>query len=92
MANSKATAPTEVAVPTVVRSFKRGEAKYAPRVDHTVAAWDKVQAALIKGKGTATYKQLCDTLEVHFNRPDENHHDFIGYMVRRGALAEVVSK
>ena len=63
-------------------------APYNPRVSHTQEAWTKLQAAF-GVKGVATHKQLADALSVHFTRSKENHHDFIGYMVRRGAIHEV---
>jgi len=64
-------------------------AKYNPRVSHTIEAWTKVQNCL--GTKGATYADLCKALAQHFTKADENHHDFIGYMVRRGTV-KVVSK
>ena len=65
-----------------------GGAAYNPRVTHTQEAWAKLQKAF-GGKSIATHKQLADALSVHFTRTKENHHDFIGYMVRRGAIHKV---
>ncbi len=79
-------APAEKAVVTF---YQRGDSKYSPRVTHTEAAWEKVQKCLMAKKNKASYKDLCDVLEHHFTKPDEDHHDFIGYMVRRGALTIV---
>ena len=60
---------------------------YRPRKDHTRVAWEKVVAAI--QAGLTSHEELCRALDVHFSRVDENHHDFIGYMVRRGNLREV---
>lgn len=62
-----------------------GGTKYNPRVHHTVEAWEKLQKAM-GAKGEATHKELCDALSQHFKHTEENHHDFIGYMVRRKAI------
>jgi len=67
----------------------KGGAPYNPRVSHTQEAWEKVQKAM-GVKQTATHKQLCDALASHFTRTGENHHDFIGYMVRRKAMSVVI--
>ena len=69
----------------------RDGAPYNPRVSHTQEAWTKMQKAF-GTSGTATHKDLCDALAVHFTRGGENHHDFIGYMVRRKAISIVVAK
>ena len=66
----------------------KGGAPYNPRVSHTQEAWEKLQKAM-GVKGIATHKQLCDALATHFTKTDENHHDFIGYMVRRKAISIV---
>tara|TARA_R110000765_G_scaffold186189_1_gene291834 strand:- start:320 stop:664 length:345 start_codon:yes stop_codon:yes gene_type:complete len=62
---------------------------YNPRVSHTQEAWQKVQSTM-GIKGEATHKQLCSALALHFTRTGENHHDFIGYMVRRKAISVVI--
>ena len=69
----------------------RDGAPYNPRVTHTQEAWVKLQKAF-GTSGVATHQELCDALAVHFTRTDENHHDFIGYMVRRKAISIVVAK
>lgn len=67
--------------------YVMGEAKYNPRVEHNAEAWSKVVAAItIKGKGKASHAELCEVLAAHFTKVTENHHDFIGYMTRRGSL------
>lgn len=80
------------AVPT--RAFKLGTTKYSPRVEHNQAAWDKVNAAIAKGKGSATFAELSKVLAIHFNKVGadgnpEDHINFISYMTRRGSLVEV---
>jgi hypothetical protein len=60
--------------------------KYNPRKEHTIKAWEKVQDCINKNKGVANHTMLCDVLSEHFSRVGENHHDFIGYMVRRHSL------
>ena len=77
-------------VAAVLYTTKEGSA-YNPRVSHTQEAWSKVQDAM-GVKQQATHKQLCDALAAHFTRTGENHHDFIGYMVRRGAMSVVINK
>jgi hypothetical protein len=52
----------------------------------------KAKVAKVSPKGKATHAELCAALGQHSNKLDENHHDFIGYMVRRNALAEVAAK
>jgi hypothetical protein len=69
----------------------KGGSNYNPRVPHTQEAWSKMQK-VFGVKGVATHKQLCDALASHFTHAGENHHDFIGYMVRRSAILEVASK
>ena len=93
---SKSKNKTEVkkeSAPAVIANYGKGEQydKYAPRVIHTVEAWIKVQKCVDEHKGKASYKQLCDVLAVHFTKTSENHHDFIGYMVRRGSLVIIAS-
>lgn len=61
--------------------FGLGEKKYSPRVEHTIAAWEKVSGAL-PAKG----EKLAELLKQHATRPDEDHYDFIFYLQRRGAL------
>jgi hypothetical protein len=69
----------------------KGGSNYNPRVTHTQEAWSKMQK-VFGIKGVATHKQLCDALASHFTHAGENHHDFIGYMVRRSAILEVAAK
>ena len=71
-----------------IKYTTKGGAPYNPRVTHTQEAWTKVQQCM-GVKQVATHKQLCDALATHFTRTDENHHDFIGYMVRRKAMSVV---
>ena len=59
--------------------------KYNPRKAHTIEAWEKVRKCMTV-KGVASHSELCDALCEHFTKTDENHHDFIGYMVRRSSL------
>ena len=66
----------------------KGCDKYAPRVVHTEEAWAKCQKALGHNQLT-TYGDLCTALAVHFTRMEENHHDFIGYMVQHNKLKYV---
>lgn len=66
--------------------YGMGEAKYSPRVEHNSVAWEKMQSAIIKGKGKATHAELCAALDEHFKKTGEHHHDFIGYMTRRGSI------
>ena len=68
-----------------VRYTIRDGAPYNPRVSHTQEAWTKMQKAF-GTSGVATHGQLCDVLASHFTHAGENHHDFIGYMVRRKAI------
>ena len=77
-------------VAAVLYTTKEGSA-YNPRVSHTQEAWSKVQDAMGVNQ-QASHKQLCDALAAHFTRTGENHHDFIGYMVRRGAMSVVINK
>ena len=79
--------PSSIAA--VIYTIKNG-APYNPRVPHTMEAWDKVKKAM-GIKGVSTHKQLCDALAAHFTRTGENHHDFIGYMVRRKAISVVIN-
>ena len=67
--------------------YGKGEAytKYNPRVAHTIEAWEKVQKAM-GAVGMASHAVLCTALAEHFTKVKENHHDFIGYMVRRSSL------
>ena len=65
-----------------------GGAPYNPRVSHTKEAWAKMKK-VFGTSGMATHKQLADALSVHFTKVNENHHDFIGYMVRRKAILAV---
>lgn len=71
----------------IVYTLKGGQ-NYNPRVHHTIEAWEKMKAAM-GSKGQATHKELADALSVHFTHAAENHHDFIGYMVRRRAISIV---
>ena len=68
----------------IVYTLKGGQ-NYNPRVHHTIEAWEKLKTAM-GSKGTATHKELADALSQHFTHAAENHHDFIGYMVRRHAI------
>ena len=68
----------------VVYSSKES-ANYNPRVSHTQEALEKINKCM-GIKQSATHKELCDALATHFTKTDENHHDFIGYMVRRKVL------
>lgn len=101
MANQKAKAvdPKAAVTPVVpaTKFFQMGKKKYAPRVEHNQAAWDKVQLAIQKGKGKASFADLAKVLEVHFNKigadgKPEDHVNFISYMTRRGSLVEIASK
>lgn len=67
-------------------AYEMGEGKYNPRVGHNSTAWEKVQAAIKAGKGKATHTELCAALSTHSAKPEQHHHDFIGYMVRRDAI------
>ena len=71
-------------------TYTMGSAKYNPRVEHNAIAWDKVKAFItIKGKGKATHTQLCEVLKDHHSKTGETHHDFIGYLERRGTIAKL---
>jgi hypothetical protein len=59
-------------------------------VEHNEVAWAKVKTAItIKGKGQATYGELCEALKAHALKAGEDHHGFIGYIERRGAIVKV---
>lgn len=62
-----------------------GGKAYNPRATHNAEAWDKVQKVLGAGQ-KAKYVDLCKVLEEHFKYSEENHYNFLGYMVRRGSL------
>jgi hypothetical protein len=78
------------AAPTTV--YAKGEKKYAPRVEHNLQAWEKVQSVLVKNKNRATPAQLKEVLGKHFSKPDQSHYDFVNYMVRGKHLVVVNGK
>ena len=78
--------------PILDKKYKMGTGKYNPRAEHNAIAWENVTAAItIAGKGTATHGELLKTLTKHATKwsaeTEENHHDFIGYLERRDAIA-----
>ena len=78
---------TKDAPPPATQRYALGEKAYNPRVEHTAVAWEKVRGCLIANKDS--HAELCVALAEHATKEGENHHDFIGYLVRRGAIARI---
>jgi len=78
--------PTKAELSTA--KYVLGDKPYNPKASHNIAAWNRVQKALAKGPAdhTAIRKALSYTDTEMKNKElglkQQNHYDFIGYMLR----------
>jgi len=62
-----------------------GGVAYNPRATHNAEAWEKIGKVLGTSQ-KATHAELCAVLGEHFKYSEENHYNFLNYMVRKHHL------
>ena len=71
-------------------SYKIGPRVYHPRSDHNKWAWSAIMYVFEhSNSGVVPRGDLCCVLAQNQEVPDQNHYDFLDYLVRRNSLVVI---
>lgn len=61
---------------------------YNPKAEHNIRSWDFTRDKFVEAGGVLTHDALITVLKQCKGRNEKEHTDFLGYLIKRGAIQE----